>query len=50
MEGSEMHRPTDPRVDASIERLPSWQQAICREVRELVHGGYSATLTRPRPA
>jgi hypothetical protein len=27
----------DPRVDAYIERLPAWQQAICREVRELVH-------------
>ena len=27
----------DPRVDAYIDRLPRWQQAICREVRELVH-------------
>ena len=27
----------DPRVDAFIEKLPEWQQAICREVRELVH-------------
>ena len=27
----------DPRVDAYIEGLPPWQQAICREVRELVH-------------
>jgi hypothetical protein len=27
----------DPRVDAYIERLPAWQQAICRHVRELVH-------------
>ncbi|MFC9437616.1 DUF1801 domain-containing protein [Nocardia sp. NPDC057030] len=27
----------DPRVDAYIEALPAWQQAICREVRELVH-------------
>ena len=27
----------DPRVDAFIEALPGWQQAICREVRELVH-------------
>jgi hypothetical protein len=27
----------DPRVDAYIERLPAWQQAICREVRDLVH-------------
>jgi hypothetical protein len=28
---------SDPRVDAYIERLPRWQQAICREVRALVH-------------
>jgi hypothetical protein len=28
---------TDPRVDAYIEALPEWQQAICREVRDLVH-------------
>ena len=27
----------DPRVDAYIEALPSWQQAICRQVRRLVH-------------
>ncbi len=27
----------DPRVDEYIEALPEWQQAICREVRELVH-------------
>jgi hypothetical protein len=27
----------DPRVDAYIDRLPDWQQAICREVRDLVH-------------
>jgi len=27
----------DPRVDAFIDALPAWQQAICREVRELVH-------------
>jgi hypothetical protein len=27
----------DPRVDAYIEGLPGWQQAICREVRDLVH-------------
>jgi hypothetical protein len=27
----------DPRVDAYIDGLPDWQQAICREVRELVH-------------
>jgi hypothetical protein len=27
----------DPRVDQYIEALPDWQQAICREVRDLVH-------------
>jgi len=27
----------DPRVDAYIEALPDWQQAICQQVRELVH-------------
>jgi hypothetical protein len=27
----------DPRVDAYIEALPDWQQAICRQVRDLVH-------------
>jgi hypothetical protein len=28
---------TDPRVDTYIDPLPDWQQAICREVRDLVH-------------
>ena len=27
----------DPRVDGYIDALPDWQQAICREVRDLVH-------------
>jgi len=27
----------EPRVDAYIDALPDWQQAICREVRVLVH-------------
>ena len=27
----------DPRVDAFIEALPPWQQAICRQVRALAH-------------
>ena len=27
----------DPRVDAYIDELAPWQQAICREVRDLVH-------------
>ena len=31
----------DPRVDAYIDALPDWQQAICREVRDLVHAADS---------
>ncbi len=27
----------DPRVDAYISALPAWQQALCREVRALMH-------------
>jgi hypothetical protein len=27
----------DPRVDAYIAALPDWQQAICRELRDIVH-------------
>ena len=27
----------DPRVDAYIDALPGWQQAICHRVRDLVH-------------
>jgi hypothetical protein len=27
----------DPRVDEYIDALPGWQQAVCRQVRELVH-------------
>lgn len=39
----------DPRVDAYINALPDWQQAICREVREIVHAadpGVSETIKR----
>ena len=32
-----MTSPVDPRVDAYIDALPACQQAICREVRALVH-------------
>jgi hypothetical protein len=32
-----MSHAIDPRVDAYIDALPAWQQAICREVRELLH-------------
>ena len=27
----------DPRVDSYIDALPGWQQAICHEVRDLIH-------------
>lgn len=27
----------NPRVDAYIDALPTWQQGICREVRDLIH-------------
>jgi hypothetical protein len=27
----------DPRVDNYIDALPGWQQAICHEVRDLIH-------------
>jgi hypothetical protein len=41
----------DPRVDAYIDALPDWQQAICREVRELVHAAdpeVTETIKRTR--
>ena len=41
----------DPRVDAYIDALPPWQHAICREVRELVHGAdpeVAETIKRTR--
>jgi hypothetical protein len=28
----------DPRVDAYIDALPRWQQQICGQIRDLVHG------------
>ena len=39
----------DVRVDAYIDALPAWQQAICREVRELLHAadpGLEETIKR----
>jgi hypothetical protein len=39
----------DPRVDDYIDALPAWQQAICREVRALVHAadpGVEETIKR----
>jgi hypothetical protein len=35
--GRAMTSTPDPRVDAYIAGLPDWQQAICQQVRELVH-------------
>jgi hypothetical protein len=32
-----MSASTDARVDTYIDALPEWQQAICREVRDLIH-------------
>src|SRR5260370_14725384 len=43
----------DPRVDAYIDALPDWQQAICHEVRELVHAAdpeVTETIKRSRQA
>src|SRR3954470_14058087 len=34
----------DPRVDEYIEKLPDWQQTICREVRDLVHSADPAVV------
>jgi hypothetical protein len=41
----------DPRVDTYIDALPEWHQAICREVRELVHAAdpeVTETIKRTR--
>ena len=41
----------DARVDAYIDALPGWQQAICRQVRELVHAAdpqVAETIKRTR--
>jgi hypothetical protein len=41
----------DPRIDAYIATLPGWQQAICTEVRELVHAAdpdVTETIKRTR--
>jgi hypothetical protein len=34
----------DPRVDAYIKRLPEWQQAICSQVRAIVHAADPAVV------
>jgi hypothetical protein len=41
----------DPRVDAYIDGLPVWQQAICQQVRDLVHAAdlqVAETIKRTR--
>jgi hypothetical protein len=41
----------DERVDAYIDALPDWQQAICEQVRDLVHSvdpGVVETIKRTR--
>jgi hypothetical protein len=41
----------DERVDGYIDALPGWQQAICRQVRDLVHAAdpeVSETIKRSR--
>ena len=41
----------DPRIDAYIDALPDWQQAICRQVRDLVHAAdpeVTETIKRTR--
>jgi hypothetical protein len=41
----------DPRVDDYIDTLPTWQQRICRQVRDLVHAAdpeVTETIKRTR--
>jgi hypothetical protein len=48
---TEPRYPADPRVDACIDALPGWQQAICRQVRDLVHAAdpeVAETIKRTR--
>src|SRR5437660_4398137 len=48
MVGSPVIYTTDPRVDAYIDALPDWQQAICREVRDLVHAADGEVTETPK--
>jgi hypothetical protein len=46
-----MNYVADERVDAYIDALPDWQQAICRQVRDLVHAAdpeVAETIKRTR--
>lgn len=41
----------DPRVDAYLAGLPEWQQAVCAELRDLIHAAdpeISETIKRTR--
>jgi hypothetical protein len=41
----------DPRVDGYTEALPDWQQAVCRELRDLIHAAdpdVTETIKRSR--
>jgi hypothetical protein len=38
----------DPRVEAYINSLPDWQQAICRKVRNLVHAADAESVISSR--
>jgi hypothetical protein len=39
-----MNHSADPHVDRYIAALPAWQQAVCRQVRDLVHGADPAVV------
>src|SRR5262252_7663553 len=50
-EGSNVSGVRDPRIDAYIDELPSWQQDICQRVRELIHAAddeVTETIKRTR--
>jgi hypothetical protein len=50
-EGTAVTYLADPRVDAYIDGLPAWQQAVCRQVRDLVHAAdpeVAETIKRTR--
>jgi hypothetical protein len=43
------HSVPDPRIDEYVDALPAWQQAVCRQVRELINAtddGVTETIKR----
>ena len=46
---SVMSYQADPRVDRYIQALPDWQQAICQQVRDLVHEADPEVVETIRP-